>query len=397
MVLDLDIRKPYMKNYAQNQEERIRLTELLRVNCKSLLALCQDSGLFPLVESSGNKGLHFWFFSSEPIACKYWRALGGWLINRLKNVPEELSWEVFPKQDKVSADGLGNLVKLPLGTHQKTGRQSLFIDTESFEPYEDQIEILKNVNKLTKKDFEHILGTITIQNCQSGNVKHFEDIEFKPAKNNSVPKYLEEVSENFKIDVKIPLPERNTIEVEQILSGCRPMWEIMQKAKNEHFLTQDEKHAFVYVFASIGEEGKVFVHQVMNQLDDYQPDFKLEMVRKIVVGKLSNYKNWILFKNRHGVIEANDEAFAINQTISLAESAVSVDELMGIEGNGSKIYFEAFRKGLKQNLSFFERNRRPPKDPVNAMLSFGYTILYHKVLAAIEQAGVDPFMANLHS
>ncbi len=126
-------------------------------------------------------------------------------------------------------------------------------------------------------------------------------------------------------------------------------------------------------------------------------DFKLEMARKIVVGKLSNYKNWILFKNRHGVIEANDEAFAINQAISLAESAVSVDELMGIEGNGSKIYFEAFRKGLKQNLSFFERNRRPPKDPVNAMLSFGYTILYHKVLAAIEQAGVDTFMANLHS
>ena len=70
---------------------------------------------------------------------------------------------------------------------------------------------------------------------------------------------------------------------------------------------------------------------------------------------------------------------------------------MGIEGNGSRIYFEAFRKGLKQNLSFFERNRRPPRDPVNAMLSFGYTILYHKVLSAIEQAGVDPFMANLHS
>ena len=126
-------------------------------------------------------------------------------------------------------------------------------------------------------------------------------------------------------------------------------------------------------------------------------EFKLEMARKIVVGKLTNYKNWIMYKNRHGVIDANNEAFAINQSISLGENAGSVEELMGIEGNGSKIYFEAFRKALKQNLSFFERNRRPPRDPVNAMLSFGYTILYHKVLAAIEQAGVDPFMANLHS
>ncbi len=140
---------------------------------------------------------------------------------------------------------------------------------------------------------------------------------------------------------------------------------------------------------------------VLSRIAQYQRsqdnEFKLKMARKIVVGKLSNYRNWIMYKNRHGVIEANNEVFAINQTINLGEKAESIDELMGIEGNGSKIYFEAFRKGLKQNLNFFERNRRPPRDPVNAMLSFGYTILYHKVLAAIEQAGIDPFMANLHS
>ena len=281
MVLDLDIRKAYMKSFAQNPEERARLTELLRQNCKALLDLCSASGLVPLVESSGNKGLHFWFFSSEPIACKYWRALGSWLIYKLRNIPEELSWEVFPKQDKVSADGLGNLVKLPLGTHQKTGRQSLFVDPQSFDPYEDQIEVLKNVVRLSRKDFEHILGTITVENICSNNTKGFEDIEFKPAKQNSEPKFLEEVSENFKIDVKIPLPERNTIEVEQVLSGCRPMWEILEKAKNEHFLTQDEKHAFVYVFASLGEEGKVFVHQVLNQLEDYQPDSVNQMIKAV--------------------------------------------------------------------------------------------------------------------
>ncbi len=140
---------------------------------------------------------------------------------------------------------------------------------------------------------------------------------------------------------------------------------------------------------------------VLSRIAQYQrsqdEDFKLKMARKIVVGKLSNYRNWIMYKNRHGVIEANNEAFAINQAINLGKKAESIDELMGIEGNGSKIYFKAFRKGLKQNLNFFERNRRPPRDPVNAMLSFGYTILYHKVLAAIEQAGIDPFLANLHS
>lgn len=125
--------------------------------------------------------------------------------------------------------------------------------------------------------------------------------------------------------------------------------------------------------------------------------FRIEIARKIVAAKLSTYRNWMMNKNRHAVIEAKQEIIAISESIKLTETACSIEELMGIEGNGSRIYFEAFRKGLKQNLSFFERNRRPPRDPVNAMLSFGYTILYHKVLSAIEQAGVDPFMANLHS
>lgn len=140
---------------------------------------------------------------------------------------------------------------------------------------------------------------------------------------------------------------------------------------------------------------------VITRIEQYKrtfdENFRLEMARKIVIGKLTNYRLWVMFKNRRAVIEAQREAIAITEAIRLAESATNVDELMGIEGIGSKAYFEAFRKALKQELGFLERNRRPPKDPVNAMLSFGYTILYHKVLAAIEQAGVDPFMANLHS
>ncbi len=128
-----------------------------------------------------------------------------------------------------------------------------------------------------------------------------------------------------------------------------------------------------------------------------EPEFRLEIARKIVVGKLSNYRIWMMSKNRRGAIDAKNEIVSVSDAIMLASSAESVDELMGLEGIGSKAYFEAFRQSIKQNLGFCERNRRPPKDPVNAMLSFGYTILYHKVLSAIEQAGIDPFMSNLHA
>ena len=114
------------------------------------------------------------------------------------------------------------------------------------------------------------------------------------------------------------------------------------------------------------------IEQYKRTLDE---NFRLSMAKKIVIGKLSNYKAWMMLKNRRGVIEAGSEIIAIKESIELAKSASTVGEAMGFEGIGSKAYFSAFKKALKQELGFFERNRRPPKDPVNAMLSFGYHIV----------------------
>ncbi len=281
MVFDLDVRKSYLKQYTHSPEERRRINSLIRESSCRLLEICERLGLFPLVENSGNKGLHFWFFSTESILCRYWRVLGNWIINKLSSLPEELSWEIFPKQDKVPIEGLGNLVKLPLGIHQKTGKQSLFIEPETFEAYEDQIEILRKANLISKKDFESILGTITIDSCR----KEAEaDTTFKTQVAEVIQKFPDDCSEtmeDFKIEVKIPLPERNTLMVEKVLSGCKPMWLIMEKAKSEGYLEQNEKHAFVYIFTHLGDEGKVFIHQVMNQLSDYQPDGVNAMIRGV--------------------------------------------------------------------------------------------------------------------
>lgn len=126
-------------------------------------------------------------------------------------------------------------------------------------------------------------------------------------------------------------------------------------------------------------------------------EFRLNVAKAIVRGKLLTYKNWMMFKQRRGIIEAGSEIMSISEAINLIDSALNTDELMGLEGLGSRNYFEAFKKSIKQEIGFNERNRRPPRDPVNAMLSFGYTLLLNKVLSAIEQVGVDPFMANLHA
>jgi CRISP-associated protein Cas1 len=69
---------------------------------------------------------------------------------------------------------------------------------------------------------------------------------------------------------------------------------------------------------------------------------------------------------------------------------------VGFEGNGSAAYFGVFGKLLRDPMIFSRRRRRPPKDPVNALLSLGYTLLLHQVSSAIQVVGFDPYAGYLH-
>jgi len=69
----------------------------------------------------------------------------------------------------------------------------------------------------------------------------------------------------------------------------------------------------------------------------------------------------------------------------------------GIEGAGTRIYFNMFNHLIRNDkFDFRGRNRRPPLDPVNALLSFVYTLLTNEVLSAISICGMDPYMGSLH-
>ena len=77
-------------------------------------------------------------------------------------------------------------------------------------------------------------------------------------------------------------------------------------------------------------------------------------------------------------------------------NATGVGSLLGLEGNGSAAYFRVFGKLFRGSFTFTHRRRRPPTDPVNAMLSLGYTLLLHQVSSAIQVVGLDPYMGFLH-
>lgn len=125
------------------------------------------------------------------------------------------------------------------------------------------------------------------------------------------------------------------------------------------------------------------------------PDRRLETARRIVAGKLQNMRT-ALMRRRKNNPDLDTSIGRIELAIDRVDSAGDNDSLRGIEGSGSKAYFEGFRLCLRQDLGFRKRARRPPPDPVNALLSFGYTILYQYVEAALRRTGLDPYLGYLH-
>ena len=77
-------------------------------------------------------------------------------------------------------------------------------------------------------------------------------------------------------------------------------------------------------------------------------------------------------------------------------SAASLDSLRGIEGAAARAHFAALGAAFPPALGFAGRNRRPPRDPVNAVLSLAYTMLHHEAVAAAHAAGMDPQVGFLH-
>lgn len=130
-------------------------------------------------------------------------------------------------------------------------------------------------------------------------------------------------------------------------------------------------------------------------LDDQA--FGLDLCRQIVTGKLINMTTLLMRINR---TRKRDEpklaAKGIRALLDSLAAADSVGSVRGYEGRGSALYFGAFRWGLQQDHGFCRRVRRPPTDPVNAVLSLLYTFLFNRVYAAIRQANLDPYPAFLH-
>lgn len=132
-------------------------------------------------------------------------------------------------------------------------------------------------------------------------------------------------------------------------------------------------------------------------------DSSLQIARSIVAAKLVGSRNILLRHQRnHGTTVPVERAVKhLAASIRLAKHVDNLDSLRGIEGDAAATYFSVFEELINENqrkdFPFSGRNRRPPRDPVNALLSFVYSILGQDIGAALNGVGLDPQVGFLHA
>lgn len=124
-----------------------------------------------------------------------------------------------------------------------------------------------------------------------------------------------------------------------------------------------------------------------------EPDAALGLARSVVAAKLANQARLLAGT---GWAAARPALARIEVAQVRAAEVGSVESLMGVEGAAAAAYFGAWRAALPPAWGFAGRAHHPPPDPVNALLSFGYTLALHDVLTAVQMTGLDPYLGFLH-
>ncbi|OUO35071.1 CRISPR-associated endonuclease Cas1 [Olsenella sp. An290] len=140
------------------------------------------------------------------------------------------------------------------------------------------------------------------------------------------------------------------------------------------------------------------IDPIRHKMQMYASDdstFSLGIARSIVDAKVRNSLTYLLRRSDVYVF-TDKELQPLGHSIQRIQECTSIDELMGYEGNAARTYFQCLSRLLPDEFAFSGRSARPPKDPFNSMLSFGYSIYFRTIIGAIERAGLHPYFSFLH-
>lgn len=201
-------------------------------------------------------------------------------------------------------------------------------------------------------------------------------------------------------EIRLRIPFEN---VENIVCfnymGCSPalMGKCVEKCIPINFVSPQGK----FLAKVCGEtKGNVFLR--VQQIDKFREN-GLFLSKNTMAAKFSNTRQ-VIKRTLHDNTELRDDyelQHVMDTLLSKTNdvfSAETLEEVIGIEGNCAKLYFSIFDKLItNKNFKFECRSKRPPLDPINAMLSFIYTLATNEFAASLETVGLDSYIGFCHS
>ena len=268
-ALDLDITKAAIEKASG----KVDASKSLRASIRSTVLLLADKffalGITPLLEDSGYKGRHLWFFLEQPETAETLHKLGqlllGWLTPLL---PDGLNLEFFPKQGSLKGKGLGNLIKLPLGIHRRTGRRAFLLNS-SGDILQNPFGFLRSVRKLDRPAiiglFDFLKSTaisLPVSNPTTQDNKADSLQQSLTASNAPVKPLIPDWTENdFVLEPKIS----------HLFANCPVLQALKNKVDSQRSLTYEEQLVLIHTVGHM-DAGPLAVNFLLKKCVDVMPN-----------------------------------------------------------------------------------------------------------------------------
>lgn len=253
IVMDVDISRKILLQYPHATEEFNQYLKKALTVAVNIQKELMRMGMKSCLEYSGYRGYHVWLLLTEWIPVRYANMFCDVLVRKIGDIPEDITLEFFPNRTHLRPGKFGQVLKLPLGIHMKTGERSYFLD-EDLHPVEEINPFLDTIPRQSLSAVKKVIASST---------------------------GLDEPSRNQTVDKDLSAFGELDSGVREILNNCNVMRYLCQKARKTEYLSHFERLTILYVFGHLGEAGQEFVHQIMKYTLNYKYDTTEHFIRKI--------------------------------------------------------------------------------------------------------------------
>jgi group II intron reverse transcriptase/maturase len=258
-VIDIDVSKKTIEaSWSENSEFPLEWQNIVQRDANKIVDLLRNFGLSVYTEISGWKGIHLWLFFEQPVRAIEVRNFLKEIMRKVGLPAPGIHREIFPKQDAVGKEGLGCLIKLPLGIHMMTQKRAVFVDREG-KPYENQVGYLWQISPIALDGLRETIPKLRLQK---------EEIEYEP------------------LDKGL---------VQKVLDNCNVLRFLAKKAKKERDLRHFERLTLLHTLGHMGEAGRQAIHQIIGNCLNYSYDRTERWIKRMHIFPVScpRIREWL--------------------------------------------------------------------------------------------------------